>query len=124
MTDFVDSSPAAAHREPEPHDHVVPLPVYYAVFAALMVLTFVTVQAAHVDLGHPVVLGTKIPMNVIAALLIAFTKASLVVLFFMHVKYSARLIQLIVLGSLVWLALLLATLGDYASRGWLGNPGT
>lgn len=115
-------APAAQHDH---HDqHVVPLPIYYAVFAALMVLTYVTVQAAHVDLGHPEVLGTKVPMNVILALLIACTKASLVVLFFMHVKYSTRLIQLVVVGSLVWLALLLTTLGDYVSRGWLGNPGT
>ena len=117
------SDPAHASAG-HPEHHVVPLPIYFAVFAALMVLTFVTVEAAHIDLGHPMLLGTRIPMNVIVALLIACTKASLVVLFFMHVKYSTRLIQLVVVGSLVWLVLLLMTLGDYLSRGWLGNPGT
>ena len=106
--------------------HIVPLPVYFLVFAALMVLTYVTVQAAHVDLGHPeIIADVRLPMNVIVALVIAITKASLVVLFFMHVKYSSRLVQIIVAGSIVWLLILLVvTISDYVSRGWLGNPGT
>jgi len=114
---------AAAHAEGE--HHVVPLRVYYLVFAALMILTLITVEVSRFDLGHPELLGTRIPMNVIVALAIAITKATLVVLFFMHVKYSPRLVQLVVGGSLVWLVILIAiTLADYASRGWLGNPGT
>jgi cytochrome c oxidase subunit 4 len=109
----------------KPEHHIVPLSVYYAVFAALMVLTFLTVEAAKYELGYREVLSVKIPLNVVAALVIATTKATLVVLFFMHVLYSPRLIKLVVLGAVVWLVILLAiTLSDYASRNWLGNPGT
>ena len=111
-------------HSPQGEHHVVPLWIYFLVFGALMVLTWVTVQAAHYDLGHPEVLTVRVPMNVIVALLIAGTKATLVVLFFMHVKYSPRLVQIVVVGSMIWLILLLSTLGDYVSRGWLGNPGT
>ena len=114
------SEPQARHEE----HHIVPLSVYFLVFGALMALTYVTVQVAHVDLGHPEVLSVRIPMNVIVALVIAITKASLVVLFFMHVKYSSRLVQIIVVSSLLWLIILLSVVGDYVSRGWLGNPGT
>jgi cytochrome c oxidase subunit 4 len=117
-----EASQAAAE---EAH-HVVPLAVYFLVFAALLVLTYVTVEAAHHDLGHPEILAdVRVPMNVIVALVIAMTKATLVVLFFMHVKYSPRLTQIIVAGSIIWLLiLLLVTISDYVSRGWLGNPGT
>jgi len=74
------------------------------------------VGVTYVDLGEA---------NLLVALGIALTKATLVVLFFMHVKYGGRLIQLAVVGALVWLALLLViTASDYLSRGWLGNPGT
>lgn len=115
------SDHSAGHAEP----HVVPLRVYFLVFAALLVLTFVTVEAARFDLGHPELLSVRIPMNVIVALLIAISKATLVVLFFMHVKYSPRLTQIVVACSLVWLLILIAiTVSDYLSRGWLGNPGT
>ncbi len=120
------SEHAAAHQ-PHAEHHVVPLRIYYAVFAALMILTVITVEAARFDLGHPELpwLGVRVPLNVIVALAIAGTKATLVVLFFMHVKYGGRLIQLAVVGALVWLALLLLiTASDYLSRGWLGNPGT
>ena len=113
-----------AHPAQQEH-HVVPLWIYFTVFGALMFLTWVTVQASHFDLGHPEVLTVRVPMNVIVALLIAAAKATLVVLFFMHVKYSPRLTQIIVASALVWLVILLAiTISDYVSRGWLGNPGT
>ena len=62
--------------------HVVPTRVYYLIFAILMVCTALTVGIAFVDLG---------PLNIVAALAIAVFKATLVVLFFMHVKYSTRL---------------------------------
>ena len=55
---------ADANARHEEH-HVVPLWIYWVVFASLMVLTWVTVQAAHYDLGHPVVLTVRVPMNVI-----------------------------------------------------------
>ena len=90
--------------------HIVPKRTYYAIFAALMVLTFVTVGISSIDLG---------PLNTVAALVIAGIKATLVVLFFMHVKYGSRLTKLAVIGGLYWLAILLGlTLSDYLTRGW------
>ena len=90
---------------------VVPVKVYVAVFVTLLVMTATTTAVSGVDLG---------PWNTVVALAIAFFKASLVVLFFMHVKYSPRLTQLVILGALLWLAILLVlTFSDFASRGWL-----
>ena len=58
-------------------------------------------------------------MNTVVALAIACFKATLVVLFFMHVKYSTRLIKLTVIAGLYWMVILLGlTLGDYLTRGW------
>jgi cytochrome c oxidase subunit IV len=91
--------------------HVVPRKAYLAVFAALVVLTAVTTSVAFLDLG---------PWNTAVALAIAFTKATLVVLIFMHLKYSSRLTRVVVAGGLFWLAILLAlTLSDFFTRGWL-----
>jgi len=91
-------------------EHIVPRRVYYAVFAALLALTALTVIVARFDLG---------PMNSVAALSIAVLKASLVVLFFMHVKYGSRLVWVVLGASVLWLFLLISiTLGDYVSRGW------
>jgi cytochrome c oxidase subunit 4 len=96
-------------------EHVVPLRVYYAVFAALMVFTTVTVGVAYVDLG---------PLNVVVALTIAVTKAVLVILYFMHLRYSTRLTRVIVGAGFFWLlVLILFTMSDVVSRGWLGYPG-
>ena len=97
-------------------DHVVPIKIYLAIFVTLMVLTAGTVAAAFVDLGL---------LNTFVALAIAVTKATLVVLFFMHVKYSSRLTWLVVASGFVFLAIMLAfTLSDVVSRGWLGTPGS
>jgi cytochrome c oxidase subunit 4 len=91
--------------------HVVPRKVYFVVFTALLVLTATTTAVSFVDLG---------PWNTVVALAIAFLKATLVVLFFMHVKYSPRLTQVVIAGGLFWLAILIAlTLSDFLSRGWL-----
>lgn len=91
-------------------EHIVPTRVYYTIFAALMVGTYLTVQAAFIDLGA---------MNTVVALVIACTKAVLVVLYFMHVRYSSRLTWAVVVGSVFWLGILLAlTLGDYLTRPW------
>jgi len=103
-----------AQYEEHEHEHVVPATLYYAVFAALMVLTAVTVGVAYIDLGA---------LNIAVALAVAVVKAALVVLFFMHVKYSSRLVQLVVLASIVWLIILFAiTLTDYVTRGWMAAP--
>jgi len=90
--------------------HVVPTRVYYLIFGILMICTALTVGIAFIDLG---------PFNVVAALTIAVFKATLVVLFFMHVKYSTRLTWAVVAGSVFWLGILLAlTMGDYLTRPW------
>ena len=95
--------------------HVVPVRIYVAVFLTLLALTAVTVWAAGRDFGA---------LNTVVALAIAVTKASLVVLFFMHVKYGTPLVKLAVLSALVFLGLLMTiTLSDYRSRGWLGSGG-
>ena len=94
------------------HDHVVPLPVYFAVFVALLVLTGLTTTIAFVDLGR---------LNVVVALTIAVVKASLVLLYFMHLRYSARLTPLMVAIALFWLAVMIVlTMSDIVSRGWFG----
>ena len=91
-------------------EHVVPARTYYLIFLILMVCTSITVAVAFVDLG---------PLNTVVAMTIAVLKATLVVLFFMHVKYSTRLTWAVVLGSVFWLGILLAlTLGDYLTRSW------
>jgi len=79
-------------------DYVVPIRVYLAVFLALLALTALTTAMAFVDLGV---------MNTVIMLVIAFTKATMVVLWFMHVRYSPRLTRIIVSGALLWLALLI-----------------
>ena len=94
------------------HDqhHVVPLKIYCGIFAILLVLTGVTVAVAYVDLGR---------MNTVAALAIACFKALIVVLYFMHVKYSTRLIKLTVIAGLYWMGIIFAlTLSDYLTRAW------
>jgi cytochrome c oxidase subunit 4 len=88
--------------------HVVPIRIYLIVFAALMLGTYLTVQAAFLDLG---------PFNAAVALVIAVAKAVTVVLFFMHVKYSTRLTWAVVVGGVFWLGILLVlTYGDYLTR--------
>jgi len=92
--------------------HVVPVKTYLTIFAALMIFTAITVAVAFVDLG---------PLNNIVMLLIAVVKATLVVLFFMHVRYSTRLIPVVAVGGFLWLLILFGfTMSDYLSRGWLG----
>jgi cytochrome c oxidase subunit IV len=91
-------------------EHIVPTRVYYTIFAILIVCTLLTVLIASVDLGA---------LNTVAALTIAVFKAALVVLYFMHVKYSTRLTWAVVVGSVFWLGILLVlTMSDYLTRGW------
>ena len=91
-------------------NHIVPPRTYYLIFLTLMVCTAITVAVAFVDLG---------PLNAVVAMTIAVLKATLVVLFFMHVKYSTRLTWAVVLGSVFWLGILLVmTAGDYLTRAW------
>ena len=90
--------------------HILPKRVYYTIFAILLFCTYLTVQIAFIDLGA---------WNTVAALTIAVFKAALVVLFFMHVKYSTKLTWAVVLGGIFWLGILLAlTMSDYMTRAW------
>ena len=88
-----------------------PLPTYFAVFLALLVGTALTVYASTLDLGK---------YNAAVALTIASIKATLVALFFMHVKgASEKLTKLVVISALFFLLLLLGlTMTDYATRLW------
>ena len=91
--------------------HIVPKRIYYAVFAALLALTWITVAVSKIDLGR---------LNTVVALAIAVIKALLVILFFMHVRYSSRLTKLVVAAGFLWLALMIGlTMADFGSRHWL-----
>ncbi len=93
--------------------HHTPVPkvgTLVAVWATLLVLTVLTTTVSYFELG---------PFNVIVALLIAVTKASLVAWVFMGVRYTTSLTKLFVVAGLVWLSILLAiTYADYSSRHW------
>jgi cytochrome c oxidase subunit 4 len=94
--------------EPEHHEHIVPPGVYTTIITLLLCLTALTVVAAYKDLG---------PFNIVVALVIATMKASLVVLFFMHAKYSPKRTKLVILAGIFWLLILLfMTLSDYFTR--------
>lgn len=89
--------------------YVVPIKTYLLVFGALLVLTAVTVAVAFQHLGDP--------WNDVVALAIAVTKASLVVLFFMHVKWSSPMVKLCVVSAAIFLVLLFGiTWSDYWAR--------
>ena len=99
------------NTDQENHEHHIVGPtVYIGVFLALMVGTALTTAVAFVDLGV---------FNPVIALAIACVKASLVVLFFMHIHYSSKLLKLTVAAGLfTFLALITMTLSDYMSRAW------
>lgn len=92
-------------------EHIVSPRTYYAIFVALVVLTVATWSIAKLDLGK---------MNAVVALTIAVIKGTLVVLYFMHVRYSSRLTWVFVAAGFFWLAIMVAlTLSDFMTRGWL-----
>ena len=95
--------------------HITSLRASYSVFGALMALLAATVGFAYLDLG---------PWNFPIAMIIAATKAALIALIFMHVRYSHRLTWVFSTAGLLWLLILIAlTMTDYLSRGWLGIDG-
>jgi cytochrome c oxidase subunit IV len=95
--------------------HISSIQTNVAVFVALLVLLFATVGGAYLPLG---------PLHFPTAMAIAAAKAVLIVVYFMHVKYSHRLTAVISVASLLWLAIMMALiLTDYLSRGWLDIPG-
>ena len=88
--------------------HIVPKRTYYSIYVILLVCTYLTWQVAFFDLGV---------LNTVAAVTIAVFKAVLVILFFMHVRYSTRLTWVVVIGSVFWLGILLVlTFSDYLTR--------
>jgi cytochrome c oxidase subunit 4 len=97
--------------EPTHHEeHIVSPKVYGMIFAALLIMTAITVGASYLELGD---------FNVIVALAIACIKAVLVILFFMHVKYSSRLTKLTVAaGFFTFFVLITMSMTDYISRAW------
>lgn len=96
----------------EEHAHIG-LPGYVGVFLILVVGTILTYFVATIDLD-----GIFPGANTLVALLIAFTKMSFVVLYFMHVKYSSKLIWLTAIAGFFWLAIMFAfTMQDYVTRG-------
>jgi cytochrome c oxidase subunit 4 len=93
--------------------HIAPVRTYVLIFSLLMVFTTVTVAVAFTNLGQ---------FNFPVAIAIAIVKATLVVLFFMHVKYSSHLTKLIIGSGLFFLLVLFSlTMTDYMSRGWQTN---
>ena len=112
-TDLDKLQPETDHVE----HHIMPVRTYVLVWLALVIGTISTyLIAEYVDIG---------PGNIVVALIIAFTKMSLVVYFFMHVKYNDTLTRLFVAGGFFWLLILIViTMADYGSRGWLpiGSP--
>jgi cytochrome c oxidase subunit 4 len=100
-----------ANEEVVMSEHIVSTRIYYTVFLLLLVLTAITVGVAYVDLGM---------LNNFVMLGIATTKATLVILYFMHVRYSPRLTWIVVASGFFWLgAMITFTVADPLSRGWL-----
>ena len=96
------------------HHHISPISTYIKVFATLMVLTIITVYIATVDLGL---------MNTFVAVTIAVIKATVVVLWFMHLKYSAKITWVAAGAGFIWLVVMLAlTMSDVLSRSWIPYP--
>ena len=90
--------------------HILPKRVYYTIFGILIFCTYLTVQIAFLDLGA---------MNTVAALAIATFKAAIVVLFFMHVKYSTHLTWVVIAAGIFWFGIMVSiTMADYLTRSW------
>lgn len=102
--------------------HIVPKKVYLLIFGSLMALTALTTAAAFINLDKFLRVEGA-PLNTVVALAIAVCKASLVILFFMHVRYSSNLTRLVVIAGLFWLAILISlTLSDTFTRNWTPVP--
>jgi cytochrome c oxidase subunit IV len=115
---MADHSHDSTHAHPEN-----PIKFYIGVFALLMVMTLLTVYVAQFDLEGmfketPVIKHVSGVLNALVALTIAVIKATAVILIFMHVRWSSRLTQVIVVASVFWLLIMLSfTISDYFTRG-------
>ena len=107
--------PSSDQQHFEPSSHIAPISMYVGIWAALMVFTGITVFAASVELHV---------FNIVVALLIATIKGSLVVLFFMHLKYSTKLTMVTVIAAIFFLLIMFSlSMTDYLTRGWLTYAG-
>ncbi|MCI0392265.1 MAG: cytochrome C oxidase subunit IV family protein [Acidobacteria bacterium] len=121
----------ADHSHVDSHGHPDnPIIYYIGVFGLLMVMTLLTVLVAYVDLEKglanvPVLKQFRGIANIIVAMTIAVIKATAVVLIFMHVRWSSKLTQVIVVSAVFWLLIMLSfTVSDYFTRsGWPPTPG-
>lgn len=96
---------------PTKEHHIIGLPTYFAIYVILLVLLGATVGAYYVNLGF-ISLGLGI--------LIAVVKAVLIIMYFMHVRFSSRLVWIFAIAGFIWLLILIGfTLSDYLTRGWL-----
>ena len=95
--------------------HTIPIRTNLIIFAALLALLLLTIGAAYLDLGR---------FNFALAMAIATAKAVLILLYFMHVRYSSKLTWAFSSAAFLWLGILLVlSLNDYFTRGWLSIPG-
>jgi cytochrome c oxidase subunit 4 len=91
-------------------EHIVPIKTYTIVLVALLALTATTFAVSFIDMGK---------INAVVAVAIAFAKASLVALIFMHLRYSRRLMWIVAVAGLFWLGILIAlTMSDFLTREW------
>jgi cytochrome c oxidase subunit 4 len=105
---YLDHDENAGH--PEHEQHIVSPVTYLIIFGCLLVFTLLTVGASLIEMG---------PWNPVVAIAIACIKATLVVLFFMHIKYSSKLMKLTVsAGVFTFLILVGMSLSDYFTRAW------
>ncbi|MCB0207825.1 MAG: cytochrome C oxidase subunit IV family protein [Anaerolineae bacterium] len=104
---------AEQHHE-EHHIHITPVSTYLMVFAGLMVLLALTLYVGYTDFGT---------FNKTVTLIVAITKASLIMYFFMHLRHSSGLVWVFgLLGFFFFIILLLIGMGDYAARGTIQGP--
>jgi cytochrome c oxidase subunit 4 len=95
-------------------EYIVPKSIYYRVFFALMVLLAITIAASYVHLGR---------LNIFLALTVSVAKMLLIVLYFMHIRYSSRLSWVVASAGVFWLGILFVlALADYLTRGLLPVP--
>ena len=95
-------------------EHIVGPKIYVSIFLALMAFTALTVGAAFINLGA---------FNAVVALSIAVIKAVLVILFFMHVRYSSKMVMVLIIAGFFWMGIMFVlTMSDYISRVWSSYP--
>ena len=113
----MDHKHPAGDRIVDSHEtshHVVPVSVYIKVITALMVLLVITLGAAAIDFSQ-----MGLPwLNIVIAMTIAVVKAVLIILYFMHVRYSSKLVWVFAFAAFYWVLILFSfTYIDYLSRG-------